>query len=84
MSSQYLEKEPLDVALHEETVKAPAVDRPVYDEAEREPELHWRTYVAMASMCLLSFVQLTALLGPSTAVCPHVTLRLCMHWDKHG
>lgn len=39
-----------------------------YHDSELEPQLHWRTYVALASMCILQFVLLSALLGPPSAV----------------
>ena len=43
----------------------------VYDDAEQEPELHLRTYVAVAAMFLLNFVQVFALTGPPVVVgCP--------------
>ena len=40
----------------------------VYDDAEQEPELHLRTYVAVAAMFLLNFVQVFALTGPPVVV----------------
>lgn len=39
-----------------------------YHDSELEPQLHWRTYVALTSMCILQFVLLSALLGPPSAV----------------
>jgi hypothetical protein len=39
-----------------------------YSDHEHEPELHWRTWLALISMCILQFVQLSALLGPPSAV----------------
>jgi len=45
--------------------QAPSI---AYHESELEPQLHWRTYVALASMCILQFVLLSALLGPPSAV----------------
>ena len=41
----------------------------IYLDADEEPQLHWRTYLALAAMCVLQFVSLVALLGPPTAVC---------------
>jgi hypothetical protein len=37
-----------------------------------EPELHARTYIALAAMILLNFVQILALQGPPTVVCCNV------------
>jgi hypothetical protein len=34
-----------------------------------EPELHARTYIALAAMILLNFIQILALQGPPTVVC---------------
>lgn len=39
-----------------------------YDLAEVEPEIHLRTYLAVASMVLINFVQVLALQGPPTVV----------------
>jgi hypothetical protein len=36
----------------------------VYNDAEHEPELHIRTWVALASMCLFNYVIVFALLSP--------------------
>lgn len=40
----------------------------VYDLAELEPEVHLRTYLAVASMIVINFVQVLALQGPPTVV----------------
>ena len=40
----------------------------VYDDVEEEPEIHMRTYVALASMFLLNLVQVFALQGPPAVV----------------
>lgn len=40
----------------------------VYDEDELEPQLHWRSWVVVVAMCLLQFVQLTALVSITTFV----------------
>ena len=40
----------------------------VYDNAEEEPELHGRTYLALFAMFLLNFVQVFALQGPPAVV----------------
>jgi hypothetical protein len=44
----------------------------VYENAEEEPELHARTYLALASMFLLNFVQVVALQGPPAVVCASI------------
>ncbi|RMZ30873.1 hypothetical protein D0859_05007 [Hortaea werneckii] len=36
----------------------------VYDKADKEPELHWRTFIAIAAMFLLNLTQVFALQGP--------------------
>lgn len=54
--------------------RAPSI---AYRDSELEPQLHWRTYVALASMCILQFVLLSALLGPPSAV--SVSLYSVMH-----
>lgn len=42
-------------------------------DVRNKPEVHWRTYVAVASMCLLQFVQFLALIGkpPAVDICIH-------------
>lgn len=40
----------------------------VYDDVDEEPELHMRTYIALASMFMLNLVQLVALQGPPSMV----------------
>lgn len=40
----------------------------VYDDVEEEPELHARTYIAVAAMFLLNYIQVVALTGPPAAV----------------
>ncbi len=41
---------------------------PVYDAADEEPEIHWRTWIALAAMFLLNLVQVFALQGPPAVV----------------
>lgn len=41
----------------------------VYDDNEEEPELHARTYTALAAMFFLNLVQVLALQGPPAVVC---------------
>ncbi|KAI5458796.1 putative siderophore iron transporter [Mariannaea sp. PMI_226] len=50
-------------AVHVETAP-PAVSNYNYVNEEEEPELHARTYFALAAMFLLNFVQVVALQGP--------------------
>lgn len=40
----------------------------VYDDADEEPELHARTYIALISMFFLNLVQVVALQGPPAVV----------------
>jgi hypothetical protein len=44
----------------------------VYDNVEEVPELHMRTWIAMASMLLLKFAELLALQGPPAVVSAYV------------
>ena len=46
----------------------PQEDNLVYDDVDEEPELHARTYIALASMFLLNLVQVFALQGPPAVV----------------
>jgi hypothetical protein len=43
-------------------------DNLVYDNVEEEPEIHMRTWIALASMFLLNLVQVFALQGPPAVV----------------
>jgi hypothetical protein len=54
-------------ARHQEEVSNSTVDL-VYDNDDEEPELHLRTYVALAAMFLLNLVQVFALQGPPAVV----------------
>lgn len=47
-----------------------------FDQDEVEPELHARTYVALAAFFLLNYVQVVALQGPSSVVSVRVPLPL--------
>ena len=40
----------------------------VYDDVDEEPELHTRTYIALAAMFLLNLIQVFALQGPPAVV----------------
>ena len=46
----------------------------VYDDIEHEPELHIRTWIALASMWLYNYVIVFALLSPPAVVCLQVKL----------
>lgn len=48
----------------------------VYDDNDEEPELHARTYFALAAMFLLNLVQVFALQGPPAVVCYGGSVRL--------
>ena len=61
----------------------------VYDDVEEEPELHMRTYIALASMFLLNLVQVVALQGPPAVVRSFtksdpalLTRPALLHWDE--
>ena len=41
----------------------------VYDDAEHEPQLHFRTWVALAAMWLYNYVIVLTLLSPPAVVC---------------
>jgi hypothetical protein len=47
----------------------PSTDNLVYDRDNEEPELHARTYLAVAAMFLLNLVQVLALQAPPAVVC---------------
>jgi hypothetical protein len=62
-------------AAHTETV-TPTVSNLNYGDEEEEPELHARTYFALAAMFLLNLVQVLALQGPPAVVCQRLVLIL--------
>ena len=50
---------------------------------DEEPELHMKTWLALAAMCILQYVTLLALVGPPTVV--RITQRLgplCACFDR--
>jgi hypothetical protein len=61
------EKKPAD-ANHQEDLTNPPPNDLVYDDDDEEPELHARTYLALAAMFLLNLVQVLALQGPPAVV----------------
>jgi hypothetical protein len=60
------EKSPADAKHHEDVIDA-STDL-VYNDDDEEPELHARTYLALAAMFLLNLVQVFALQGPPAVV----------------
>lgn len=68
-------------AVHDEKVSpSPPTSNFDYDDAEQEPELHARTYFALAAMFLLNLVQVLALQGPPAMVCRFLPL-FFLHWS---
>ena len=65
---EYSEKPPVAISDTEHVEKSITEDNLTYDDVEEEPELHMRTYVALASMFLLNLVQVFALQGPPAVV----------------
>lgn len=53
-----------------------------YNDDEAEPELHMRTWLALAAMWLLNYVQVVALQGPPAVVCKSVPLCGLPHFDE--
>jgi hypothetical protein len=60
-------EKPATVAEHHEHI-VDHMGNLTYDNAEEEPELHARTYLALAGMWLLNYVQVFALQGPPAVV----------------
>jgi hypothetical protein len=61
-----------DEEQHLEHVKTSSLNL-VYNDDEEEPEIHARTYVALAAMFLLNLVQVVALQGPPAVVRLHLS-----------
>ena len=40
-----------------------------YDKVDQEPELHMRTWIAIAAICVMNLVQTIAVQGPPAVVC---------------
>lgn len=58
-------------AKHLETLQLETIDKPEdyeYTDVDKAPELHMRTYIALASMLMLNMAQLLALQGPPAMV----------------
>lgn len=51
-----------------EKTTSPPSGNLVYDHDDEEPEIHLRTWIAMASMFMMNFVQVFALQGPPSVV----------------
>ena len=67
-NSQCLDHEKrFDDSEHHEDANA-SLGNLVYDNDELEPELHMRTYVALAAMFVLNYVGIVALQGPPSVV----------------
>lgn len=54
----------------------------VYDDAEHEPELHIRTWIALAAMCLFNYVVVFALLSPPAVVSTFISPRCNTELDR--
>lgn len=61
------EKDDFETIHTEET--ATCAGNLIHDDDNQEPELHLRTYIALAAMFFLNVVQTIALQGPSAVVC---------------
>jgi hypothetical protein len=62
-----LEEKSIEDAKHSEVVDSQSANL-VYNQDDEEPEIHARTYFAIASMFLLNMVQVLALQGPPAVV----------------
>lgn len=58
----------------------------VYNDDEEEPEIRARTWIALAALWLLNYVQVVALQGPPAVVCiPFFSIRLVFETvTNHG
>ena len=66
VTPQESEKQDFSVEKHEHAVDSHG--NLIYENSEEEPELHARTYLALAAMFLLNYVQVVALMGPPAVV----------------
>ena len=53
---------------HNERIEESTLGNLEYKEDDKEPEIHLRTWLAVAAMTILNFVALVALTGPPTMV----------------
>ena len=49
-------------------MSAPALESLTYDYVDVEPDIHWRTYVALVTMFLLNYVAVISLQAPPAVV----------------
>lgn len=68
--SRHIEGNSLTSELEEKVVSlSPQTEANLtYEYGDEEPEIHARTWIAVAAMCLLNFVQIIALQGPPVVV----------------
>ena len=74
LETEHIDKPGMATPDNEHLEKSVTEDNLIYDDIEEEPELHMRTYVALASMFLLNLVQVFALQGPPAVVSPSLTV----------
>ena len=60
-------------AEHDELAQEATLGNLEYREDDQEPEIHFRTWLAVAAMTILNFVALIALTGPPTMACPFIS-----------
>ncbi len=75
-TARELEK-PSDSKAHLERVDGIQVDL-VYDDAEHEPQLRFRTWVALAAMWLFNYVVVFTLLSPPVVVSSNLATGVCL------
>ncbi|KIY01299.1 uncharacterized protein Z520_02851 [Fonsecaea multimorphosa CBS 102226] len=68
MSQRILSESKGSLPAAEELEQVPSYDNIVYDNADQEPELHVRTWVALGAIFLFNFVGVVALQGPPTVL----------------
>ena len=72
-SKAAVESKVTEISKVEEIILEPTsidIDNVVYD-SEEEPELHARTWFALAALAILNLVQVMALQGPPSVVSDH-------------
>ena len=57
-------------------------DNSTHGSETEEPELHLKTYIALAAMFLMNLVQIVALQGPPTVVSYHTIVCLRMMYSQ--
>jgi hypothetical protein len=63
------EKDDIGVTEHNECITSSHENS--YEDAELEPEIHWRTYVALLAMVLINYVAVISLQAPPAVVSIH-------------